>query len=77
NAGLFDPPEKSPPFRTGPSYAGRTWAVVCVDMAALSGKVKRLNITLPERVLRRIDAAAGRTGESRSGFLARIALAAV
>jgi metal-responsive CopG/Arc/MetJ family transcriptional regulator len=46
-------------------------------MAALSGKVKRLNITLPERVLRRIDAAAGRTGESRSGFLARIALAAV
>ena len=55
-------------------YAGRTWAVVPVDLAALSGKSKRLNISLPERVLRRIDAAAARAGESRSGYLARLAL---
>lgn len=58
-------------------YAGRTWAVVSVDLAALSGKSKRLNISLPERVLRRIDAAAAKNGESRSGYLARIALQAV
>lgn len=50
------------------------WAVVGVDLAALSGKSRRLNISLPERVLRRIDAAAKKSGESRSGFLARIAL---
>ena len=55
-------------------YAGRTWGVVPVDLAALSGKSKRLNISLPERVLRRIDAAAARAGESRSGYLARLAL---
>ncbi|MEX1117664.1 MAG: type II toxin-antitoxin system HicB family antitoxin [Terrimicrobiaceae bacterium] len=58
-------------------YVGRTWALVAVDLAALSGKARRLNITLPERVLRRVDAAAARTGESRSGFLARVAIAAV
>ena len=57
-------------------YAGRTWAVVSVDLAALSGRARRLNITLPERVLRRIDAAAQKNGESRSGFLARVALQA-
>ena len=57
-----------------PEYAGRTWAVVSVDLSALSGKSKRLNISLPERVLRRIDEAAAKNGESRSGFLARAAL---
>lgn len=56
------------------AYAGRTWAVVNVDLSTLSGKSQRLNISLPARVLRRIDAAAARNGESRSGFLARIAL---
>ena len=33
-------------------------------------------LTLYERVLRRIDAAAAKNGESRSGFLARVALEA-
>jgi predicted RNase H-like HicB family nuclease len=61
---------------TRPEYAGYTWAIVTLDLATLSGKVRRLNITLPERVLRRIDAAAARHGESRSGFLARLAISA-
>jgi len=47
-----------------------------VDLAALSGKARRLNITLPERVLRRLDAAAAKSGETRSGFLARLAVQA-
>jgi predicted RNase H-like HicB family nuclease len=55
-------------------YAGRTWAIVGVDLSSLSGKARRLNITLPERVLRRLDAAAKKNGESRSGYLARLAL---
>lgn len=57
-------------------YARRTWALIPVDLASLSGKSKRLNISLPLRVLRRIDAAAAKSGESRSGFLARLALQA-
>lgn len=51
------------------------WAVVPVDIAALSDKTERINITLPARVLRRIDQAAKAAGESRSGYIARRALA--
>ena len=60
-----------------PDSAGVIWAIASVDLASLSGKSKRLNISLAERVLRRIDAPAGKNGESRSGFIARAALQAV
>ena len=46
-----------------------------MDVASLSDKVERINITLPSRVLRRIDQAAKEAGESRSGYIARRALA--
>lgn len=36
--------------------------------------VGRVNITLPRRVLHAIDKHAARSGETRSGFLARAAL---
>ena len=52
------------------------WAVVGVDLAELSDKTERINITLPSRVLKRIDRAARLCGESRSGYIARRALAA-
>ena len=52
-----------------------TWGLVTVDIASLSDKVERINITLPSRVLRRIDQAAKNAGESRSGYIARRALA--
>ena len=55
---------------------GWIWAVVPVDLAALSDKAERVNITLPSRVLRRIDSDAKASGETRSGFIARKALAA-
>ena len=55
-------------------YAGWTWALVTVDLASLSDKAERINITLPSRVLRRIDQAAKAAGESRSGYIARRAL---
>jgi predicted RNase H-like HicB family nuclease len=56
-------------------YKGWAWAIVSVDLASLSDKTERVNITLPTRVLRRIDAAAKSSGESRSGYIARRALA--
>ncbi len=55
-------------------FAGWVWAVVAVDLATLSDRAERINITLPARVLRRIDAAARAAGESRSGYLARCAV---
>lgn len=58
-----------------PEFAGWIWAVVEIDLASLSDKTERINITLPSRVLRRIDKAALAAGESRSGFIARRMLA--
>ena len=56
-------------------FKGCTWGLVTVDIAPLSDKAERINITLPSRVLRRIDQAAKEAGESRSGYIARRALA--
>jgi predicted RNase H-like HicB family nuclease len=58
-----------------PELAGWIWAVIEVDLATLSDKTERINITLPSRILRRIDKAAQEAGESRSGFIARRMLA--
>ncbi len=55
-------------------FAGGIWALVDVDLSKLSGKAKRVNITLPERILVQIDAFASKTGDTRSGFLAHAAL---
>ena len=53
-------------------YKGCTWLLVDIDLDALSDKTERLNICLPSRALRRLDALANRHGESRSGFIARM-----
>jgi predicted RNase H-like HicB family nuclease len=55
-------------------FASGIWALVDVDLSKLSGKAKRVNITLPERILAQIDSHALRTGETRSGLLAHAAL---
>lgn len=55
-------------------FAGGTWALVSVDLSKLRSKTKRINITVPERVLTLVDEQAKREGETRSGLLARAAL---
>ena len=55
-------------------YRGWVWGVVDVDLSRLDDKAERVNITLPRRVLHAIDKYAARSGETRSGFLARAAL---
>lgn len=62
--------------RADPELSGWIWAVVSVDLSELEGKSERINISLPSRVLRRIDAAAKSAGESRSGYIAHLALRA-
>ena len=49
-------------------YKEGTWALVSVDLSELSGKVKRVNITVPEKFLRQIDKYAREKGETRSGL---------
>lgn len=58
-------------------FKGWIWALAEVDPAVLSDKAERVNITLPARVLKRVDEAARQANESRSGFLARAALQAI
>jgi predicted RNase H-like HicB family nuclease len=53
------------------NFAGGTWALVSVDLSRLASKTKRINITMPERVLSLVDEQARREGETRSGLLAR------
>ncbi|NOS99404.1 MAG: hypothetical protein HOP29_02120 [Phycisphaerales bacterium] len=48
---------------------GGVWAVVSVDPSTLRVKAKRINITVPERVLDAVDRYAHERGETRSGLL--------
>lgn len=50
------------------------WAIVAVDLQKLSERARRVNITVPEKLLSRIDAFAAKAGESRSELLASAAL---
>ncbi len=56
------------------AYRGWIFGFIKVDPAVMDDKIERVNITLPRRVLSRLDAAADAAGESRSGFIARMTL---
>lgn len=59
-------PEKIERHMRNSDYEGGFWAVVSIDLEALSAKGKRIEITLPEDLLNVIDATAKKIGESRS-----------
>ena len=63
--------QRNPDFKKG------MWGLVDVDLSKLSGKAKRINITLPERILSQIDSYAEAEGLTRSGFLAQAALESI
>ena len=56
-----------------PDYRGGTWALVTIDPAGLRVNAKRINITIPERVLDAIDRFTKQRGQTRSGFLVEAA----
>jgi predicted RNase H-like HicB family nuclease len=58
--------------RARPDFAGWVFGFVQVDPAALDDTVDRVNITLPRRVLARLDALAKVKGVSRSGYIAHL-----
>jgi predicted RNase H-like HicB family nuclease len=57
-----------------PDYAGWTFGIITLDPALLDDTIERVNITLPRRVLRRLDALARAAGESRSGYITHLTL---
>jgi len=77
--GLIDAGEPIPTpgsveeYGDGADYAKATWAIVTVNPSALGQRTTRVTITVPLRMLRRIDGHAEKIGESRSGLLIRAA----
>ena len=60
--------------RRKPEFAGWAFGVITLDPALLDDTIERVNITLPRRVLKRLDALARAAGESRSGYIAHLTL---
>ncbi|MBE0463891.1 MAG: type II toxin-antitoxin system HicB family antitoxin [Halomonadaceae bacterium] len=60
-----------------PDFEGWVWAVVDIDLTPYLGKSHKINVTLPDLLLKQIDDfVAGHPGDkTRSGFLARVAMA--
>jgi len=60
-------------YLNDPAYAGGIWVMVNIDVSRLRVRAKRVNITMPENLLNRIDRYAEQHHMSRSGFLAQAA----
>lgn len=56
-------------IRANPDFKGWTFGFMTVDPALLDDTVERVNVSLPRRVLRRLDSLAQAAGETRSGYL--------
>jgi len=56
-----------------PDFADGVWAAVDVNVSRFEGKSEKINITLPRRLLAKIDDYASSHGKTRSGFLAEAA----
>ncbi len=57
-------------------WKGWLFGFVDIDPSKVTGKTVRLNICLPARVVRRIDNLASARGESRSSYIASLAMQA-
>jgi len=68
------PPSDLNVIRGNPDYDGWAFGVITIDPALLDDTIERVNITLPRRVLKRLDALARAAGVSRSGFIAHLTL---
>lgn len=74
----FDIPQANPlqAHYSNPDFAGWVWALVEVDITPYLGKSQKVNVTLPDVLLKRIDDTVAKKPayKSRSGFLAQAAL---
>lgn len=59
--------------RANPDFADGVWAVVDIDVSRFDGRAEKVNITVPRRLLVKIDSYAKAHGATRSGFLVEAA----
>lgn len=56
------------------TYKKAVIAIVSIDLSDLYGKIKRINVSFPNRILNKVDLYAKKHGETRSGLLVNAAL---
>jgi len=56
------------------AYKGWIPSLVDVDLDEVLGESERINISLPKRVIRRLDAQARKANVNRSAYIAKLAL---
>ena len=67
------PPTALDALPRGKAYTGGQWLLVDIDVARVNPRAVRLNVSLPQNLVRRIDDYARTHGATRSGFLAEAA----
>jgi predicted RNase H-like HicB family nuclease len=70
---LIPQPQPIERHRANPAYRTGTWALVRIEPSHLRINAKRVNVTIPERVLDALDRAAAADHDTRSGLLAKAA----
>jgi len=62
--------------KDNPDYTGYFWAMVDIDITPYLGKSQKINVTLPERLIHKIDSmvTSNPRYKSRSDFLAQAAM---
>ncbi|OIQ85188.1 ribbon-helix-helix protein, copG family [mine drainage metagenome] len=63
-------PTRLEDLASDPDYSGGAWTLFDIDLSRINARAERLNISLPERLVQRIDTEARRRKLSRSAFLA-------
>lgn len=58
-------------------FEGAIWGLVDIDQSVIDTTPERVNISMPRFVLRQIDEYVKKQHETRSGFLARVAIDAL
>jgi predicted RNase H-like HicB family nuclease len=71
------PPTPLEQLRRDPQYQGGEWLLLDLDLTRVRPKAKRVNITLPEPLLEKIDAYAQTHRMTRSGSIAQAAAKAM
>ena len=72
--GAIPRPSRLDALRANPDFVGWSFGVIMLDPALADDVTERVNITLPRRVLKRLDALARAAGESRSAYIAQMTL---
>ena len=77
NASRSTSPRPITEHRANPDFADGTWAFIDVEVSRFEGGAEQIDITLPRRLLAKIDHYAKVHCATRSGFLAEAARAAM